>query len=162
MRKLLLCALLVGGVSAENDAKPLSDAIGTIITHLYRDSKGVYVGIRNKRVLTMFKSRANMLGDLYLALADTQYSPGARWHGSVRVQTDDKKKRVTAIEIVLITGPYDLKAAEAAVIAAGKKVGLRLESDHDDPHTFFDERKQLRKDLWIALGKGIIVFEVSI
>ena len=172
MRKLVLfAALLATGTSgcragvgvrpAEDKPNPLAGAIDTIMTRLYRAKDGVYVGIPNAKVLALLKGRAYMVGDLYLPLADSQYAPGARWHGSLRVQTDDTKKLVTDIELTLITGPYDLKAAEAAVVAVGKKLGLWLESDKEDPHTFFDARK-LRKEIWIALGKGIIVFEVSV
>ena len=79
MRKLVLFgAILAAGTSVEAKPNRLAGAIDTIMTRLYRAKDGVYVGIPNAKALALLKGRANMVGDLYLPLADSQYAPGAR------------------------------------------------------------------------------------
>jgi hypothetical protein len=47
-------------------------------------------------------------------------------------------KSVDVIRAVVVTGPCDRAKLERAIVAAGRRLGLDLSTDAEDPHTWFD------------------------
>ena len=158
MRKLLL-VLVLGGVSLPDDKPSLVQAIDTLVTRLHDGKCELRIGISYPKTKRKYKDYADMVGDIYLPLSKTPLWPGDPWTGTVRIQTDGKERIVTNVEVVLLA-EYNLRVATAAVRLAGKKHRLNLEADGEDPNTLFDPDNK-GKDLWVALGKGLMVLESS-
>jgi hypothetical protein len=70
---------------------------------------------------------------------------------------------VDSVQLVLLVPPYDREAMVAAVLAAGKEVGLELEADEDSPNTYVDfDEDEGGRDLWVALGDGVVAVDLDV
>ena len=147
-------------VPAGKAASP-EETVASLMTELRANEGAVRVGMVATKAGKATAGAAKHIDQRYLPLKGSWLDPDGLLLGTVDWDTDlDTGNRVDSICVVLLAGSYDRSRMEKAIVAAGKKCGLALEPDEEDPDTWFDYQAK-GTELWITLGDGIVVVEAE-
>jgi hypothetical protein len=158
---------IAAGTRPAAEAGPESDLPAKVrawIVKAYKNREGIRPGMASKDAVALARSAAQLTGDYLLPLAGTPYAPPSGLSGSMRIfHLGEEELFLDSVQLVLLVPRYDKQAMIAAVVAAGKEVGLALEPDEDAPDTYYDfDEDEGGRDLWVALGDGVVAVDLDV
>ncbi len=159
---LTLTQLRAATALAEDDAKDLEKAVTHVMTTLRKNKKGLRIGMTNAQAARAAKGAAMQSGEYVIPLAATVYAPPGEWHGVLTffVDSDEPRAALDTLDVALLCESYDKAAMGRTIARVGRKLGLKLENDEDEPLTYMDA-ESTGNDLWISLGDGVIYLSVN-
>ena len=149
------------GVSMTQDRVVL-DGLDRVIRKLHANDGALRLGATPKAALKACPGSAAMMTEYLVPLAGSFLDPDRTLRGSIRWSYDGKgsSARVDAIQVVILSGTVDREAMRSTLKAAGKAVGLILDTSEDRPDTWFDfEAKDT--DIWVAVGDGVVAVDAD-
>lgn len=158
-------ALVAGsGAAPAEEGEPdaaIRKAVRAVMEKLQRNEKGLVLGLPRAEARRIAAGAAYQGEEYSLPLAGSDYDPGVAVPGVLRffVGEADAKKTITEVSVTLL-GAYDVAAMGRHVQAVAKELGLDFDRDETDVRTFFHVGDDPR-DLWVALGDGVVVIEIS-
>ncbi len=142
----------------------LSETVLFVLGRLMTADEGLRPGIPHDAVGDVSGGAAHYLDRYTLELSRTPYAPSVdvlgAVTGTVEFATNEIIGLVDEVRVVLITGPFDAGALGAQILAGAAEVGVTLTADDDDANTWWEPEFNGR-DLWVALGDGVVVLEGS-
>jgi hypothetical protein len=128
---------------------------------MYRNKTGIVLGLRRDEARKIAGGGAAMGEKYSLPLAGTDYDSGTPVPGVLQFFVGGPKgaTAVTSISVTLL-GKYSIDKMGRHVEEVGRSLGLELTHSEDNPRAYFDPLSEHR-DLWVALGDGVVVVEVD-
>jgi hypothetical protein len=174
---ILVCAILAValaplGVAQEPAEKPAAEAekktpdlraaVTVIANKLVRKKDGLRVGMPYTELRKLTPGAAELLGDQFLPLSGSPYSPGEGFAGTVEWYLDSDSNHLDDLRVVLLCPRYDRHEMAKFVLRMGRELRVALEKDEEESDVYWGEALDNGRTLWIALGDGIIVLEVDV
>ncbi|NJN14492.1 MAG: hypothetical protein HC813_02360 [Planctomycetes bacterium] len=145
--------------TAEATSARAVNAVATIMKELRANKGTVRSGMTLAQADRATKGAALHIGERYLPLAASWLDKEQELLGTIYWDEHlEEEGKVDVIRVVLLCGAYDKKEMTKAIVATGKRIGLDMEPDEEDPDTWFDYQSK-GIDLWISLGERIVVIE---
>jgi hypothetical protein len=162
---LALLGLVARGDGSRTEAPDADGAAAAAVESVMRTlraNKGaVRIGMSVTDAAKATPAAANHLDTRFLPLAGSWLDPERTMKGTVAWEIDlGAGKSVDVIRAVVVTGPCDRAKLERAIVAAGRRLGLDLSTDAEDPHTWFDAAAD-GVELWITTGEGVVVVDAD-